>query len=413
MARLWFKKGNIMIWNHISSAWVIAALLALNPADLRAEEPDLSQNAALQYLRAMSAMREISRDDVVSLEILKHPVDAELNDAATSLIKRNGFALHHVKQGAKVKRCDWETPNDGWDTLLNHTQRSRDLAHLMILRARYRFDRARDEAAVSDLCDTLVFARHVAADPYIIPMLVQIHFEEKAIRVLARHLPALQPETLRGLAQRLEKLPKSASLSQRWRREKKLYLEYLERIVDGPTEEPLPDENAKTAMERVAEQLRGSSRNPQRVAWASEATAQGEQHLRELMRTTETPWDESVELLQLSPKEFPAAYAAFQKPLADENPLAKLWLSQSEKGFPQLAKYHLTEAQGRLRLHMLKTAIEVLEEGPDALQYAKFKDPYGDGPLEMRYSEADEEGEFELRSQLLVDGKPFTMVFGE
>jgi hypothetical protein len=65
-----------------------------------------------------------------------------------------------------------------------------------------------------------------------------------------------------------------------------------------------------------------------------------------------------------------------------------------------------SDAQAETLLLMLRAAAAVVQVGPDRLK--DFKDPYGSGPFRYRALQ----GGFELKSALIVEGKPVTLTVG-
>jgi hypothetical protein len=111
-------------------------------------------------------------------------------------------------------------------------------------------------------------------------------------------------------------------------------------------------------------------------------------------------YDELAKLSELPPKEFDAKYPEFVKKAQAANALARAVL-------PAVDKVVAAKRRAEARLAMLKAAIAVVRDGPDAVK--AHKDPFGDGPFE--YTPAA--GGFELKSRLTFKDQPVALAVGK
>lgn len=384
---------------RLSAVLVLAASLFGGPW-IHADDSDLASNAALQHWFALDSVRDVSAYPKDQEAVLRDPVNVPLvdpgvtNEPALRLIKIARSPLSYVRRGARLKRCEWALPPTGPLTLLPHVQRSRTIVSLLILDARYQLSKGRSADAVADLADALVFVRHVATGDYLILGLGQFAHDEKVIQATAAHLQDFDREALRALQVRLRALPESPTMSQRMLSEGKSFLEWLRSIIRNQ------------GVEAAAESLRsviGGERDLPLREEISASAKRGKEHMLKLVDDTRQLYEDAARVLTVSVDELDAAHETFQEKIEDANPVAKVLL-----GFPLkhgLVDLRHSEAKAETRMAMFKAAVAVALDGPSQLK--SFRDPHGDGPFEYRRLRDG----FELKSDLLIDKKPFAMEF--
>ena len=111
-------------------------------------------------------------------------------------------------------------------------------------------------------------------------------------------------------------------------------------------------------------------------------------------------YDDLARVIALPRGEFAEQYPEFKRKTAAANRLAAVLL-------PAVDKVRGVEDRNQARLALLMAAMAVADGGPDVLQ--DIRDPFGDGPFEYRAVD----GGFELKSKLLHEGEPVTLIAGQ
>jgi hypothetical protein len=153
---------------------------------LRAETP-ASSNAALGYWRAFSLVSAPEADDAVwtkADEIAKGKA-AWGDPGVAALVDKNAGAYFELHKASLRPSCDFGLAyEDGFEMLLPHLAKARQLSTLNLLRAARVEAAGSGEEAVEAWLDGLRMARHLASDPVLISQLV-------ANLVFTQHLDAL------------------------------------------------------------------------------------------------------------------------------------------------------------------------------------------------------------------------------
>ena len=111
-------------------------------------------------------------------------------------------------------------------------------------------------------------------------------------------------------------------------------------------------------------------------------------------------YDELARYAAMPNEQFDAEYPAFVQKVKSQFPLTALLL-------PSIDSLRAKEQRHQARMAMLLAGIAIAESGPAKL--ADFKDPFGPGPFEYKALNPG----FELKSKLLFEGKPVTLVIGQ
>jgi hypothetical protein len=364
------------------------ALAGASPAMAQAPDAphDLAANAALKYWQAFALMPPLDADQEKLLaEWNKVPLDA----AALKLIAASGESRLYLHRGAKIPRCDWSLDyEDGMGLLLPYLAKARDLARLTALHARHEFEQGHWESGADDATDILALARHVGSEPTMLCILVRYLIESTAIDLLAPHLPELRAVSPR-IVSSYEALPAGATFEQ-------AYLTMEKRYAIGWLARRLREAEARKP---------GGWRDAWNAAFVEEegrdfakTIGSGEQAIK-MVEDLLPVCDQLARLVALPREEFEAQYPAFKAKTKAAHPLAGLILTAPDR---VLATAHRNQA----RMAMLKAAMAIVEGGPDRLK--GIKDPFGDGPFEYRALD----GGFELKSKLLFQGQPVTLIVG-
>lgn len=352
------------------------------PATTPQQVNTIAPNAALQYWQGFA---ELPTMDQAQRDIVEHFGTAELNAQAIGLIESSSNSLRQLHRGAAISECDWGLDKqDGLMMLLPHLGKARDLARIACLRARLEFQRGDAPAALEDLGDVIVFARHSGAGSTLIALLVQVSIEQVAVEVAGDHLIGAKGPALERFGQRLMHLPEGGSMRESAVLiERQFGLDWLinQLKIVKPGEDWRGRIGQTFANEAGIQELLKSTKSPEELISRLEASR---------------PYYEQIPpLLDLPPDEFRTRAKALYAKYAND-----AW---GKMMLPDYSKVYGRQMSAEVRLAMLRAAIAVVESGQGALN--NFPDPAGHAPF--RY-ESQGNG-FELQSSLTVDGKPVTL----
>jgi hypothetical protein len=327
-------------------------------------------------------------------KVLYDPLHAQLEQSNTALLAHTETALRYLHQGAIAKQCDWELDlSDGLATPLTHSAYLQPVVGLLCYRARYRFSKGQDDLAIDDLGDALAVARHVANDGTVTSAMRAHRLEEQAVRIAARHLPALPASSLHRLSSRIDDLPDREPMSRLLLNEKDSNCTWLRRLVrEGGTQ-------------RFRGKWIGLAIGERREL-VVQATIHGPEHLLQLVDDAEALYEEAAAILAMPFDQSENATAAFEKNLSRGNPVGCLLLEDRD-GQCRLSAIRRSEAEAETRLAMLKVAMAIVADGTPGLESSP--DPYGGRPFDYRPSH----GGFELKSRLTIEGQPLVITFGQ
>jgi hypothetical protein len=371
------------------------ALLTPSPAPAQPKEtkPDLAANAALKYWQAFALLPTLDKDQQkIVQEWNKAPLDA----AALKLIDKSRMSRLYLHRGAKLPNCDWSLDEeDGLNMLLPHLGRARTLSRLTALHARHEFEQGHPKAGWQDVSDLLKLSRHVGIGPTLIQRLVGYAIERMAIEAAAPYLPELKSVLPETASEVLDKLPALPTLEQMVRSEK--------RIAPGWLLQELKKAEAhkKGSWQDVWNQVVELMKGPESKAQDREAvqSVKSYEQAIKLLEDLLPRYDQLAKDTALPWKEFDAQYPKFFKKAKADNPLAGFF-------FPAMDKVAAAERRHLTQLALFKAALAIVQGGPDRVK--GVKDPFGEGTFEYR---ALDKG-FELRSQLLFEGKAVTLRAG-
>lgn len=366
-------------------------LLTAPPLGAQASDAkvDLGANAALKYWQAFAQMPAADKEQESLLaEWNKVPFHA----AAIKLISASEKSRLYLQRGAKLPRCDWSLDyEDGMNLLLPYLAKSRDLARLAALHARYEFEQGHWEAGIEDATAILALARHVGSEPIMICILVRYAIERIAIDLVTPYLPQLQAFSPRIL-KAYETLPVGATVQQAFLAEKKYFLEWLlHRLKEAEAKQKGAWREILKGAIGVEGELDGAA-VVQQVGTYERAI----QLVEEILSLS----DQMTELVKLPRHEFERQYPEFKKKAKSANLLAGPLLTAADK---MLA----SEQRNQALMALLSAALVVIQDGPDKLK--DIKDPFGDGPFEYR---ALDKG-FELKSKLHYNDQPVVLRVGQ
>jgi hypothetical protein len=371
-------------------AAVLLGLTLLMRAPAAAQEtaaPDLAANAAIQYWQAFAQMPAL---DEAQERVLSEWSTVSLDDPTVKkLLADSQHSLLYLHRGAKLAQCDWGLDySDGISMLMPHLSRARNLARLAALHGRYEFERGSAKAARADAQAIVSLARHVGRDPVMISVLVRYLIEGLAVDLAAPYAPDLDTSYAAAVA-RFESLPHAPSVRDTIAAEKKIFIEW---VINKLREEEDRKSGAGLALWK---NLVSGAEAPESLTQIADI----DECIR-LLEEVLPVYDELAKLLALPKADFDKQYSAFKSKTKAERPLAGLLVPAVDQ---LLAKEQRHEA----RLAMLLAALAVIEDGPDRLR--DIRDPFGDGPFELRPLDKG----FELKSDLLDEGRPVTLTIGD
>ena len=347
---------------------------------------DLAANAAVQYWQAIALMPALDKEQE---KIVSEWNTVPLDDAAMKLINSSQSSMLYLRRGARLKHCDWGLDhNDGISMLMPHLAKCRDLARLGRLHIRYKFEHGDEKGAREIATAMTVLGRHVGQSPVMISILVRYLIEDAAIDAVVPYVPQVKAPYAQVVKVH-ESFPPTATLSQAILEEKKSMLSSIVgQLRDAEKRKP----GSWRELWKQFLDFPGIPPELQKIESLDECVRQ--------LEALPPTYDEMARLVELPKPEFDAKYPAFKQRTKDANPLAGTVLPAIDK---ILSQQHKHEA----RLAMLLAAVAVAEGGPEKLK--EIKDPFGSGPFEYR---ALDKG-FELKSKLLFEDKPVTLIVGQ
>lgn len=366
------------------------ALFPRSPAAAQASDakPDLGANAALNYWTAFALLPTLDKDQEKLLDQWnKVPLDA----AARSLIDRSRESREYLRRGATFKHCDWSLDySQGIRLVMPHLAKSRVLAPLAALDARYEFEQGHWKAGAEDVAALLKLARHLETEPMMIQQLVAYGIERTAIEAAAPYLPELKSVLPEIASDVLDSPPAGATLKEMVQKEKQIGPIWLmQELKNAEKRKPGSWQEVWKGLFPAPESSEADFLLP------PESFEQTIKLLQDLVPL----FDELANMTTLPWAEFDAQYTQFVKKGKSANRLFGLLV-------PAVGNFVAAQRRHPAQLVLFKAALAVVQSGPDKLK--EIKDPFGDGPFEYR---ALDKG-FELKSKLLFKGQSVTLMVG-
>ena len=356
---------------------------ASDASALAGTEP--SGNAARHYRKALTLLPRLSGAE---MKILQDVLASPLNGMTSDLIERGEPALQELHQGATREFCHWELDSpkqlDDMIQLMVPVRRTCDLA---LLRARWAFREHEGRAALEDLADLLVLARHYGRIGLPLTRLMQSTVELFTTEIAAAHLLEQDAAEVQAFAARLANLPEVGSLAEMMDKEK-LYLLHVIR----------PQFEGKNNEEALALLGRGISASDADAIW--KAAGYQTAGLLNLIDASAYLYDEVGSILMLPDNRVQAALAEFVKQHQSTNP----WVVGVVR---YLLPVLFPVARGRVRLEMLQAAVAIAATGN---WHEAARDPSRTGPFECRCFKTG----FELKATSgFRDQPPITLFVGK
>ena len=347
----------------------------------------LGQNAALQYWPAFNFLPHNQADLDKLADWRKLPLD----DKPQMLIG----SLRYLHAGAQIKQCDWGIDmSQGPYTLLPFLNRSRPLTYQACLHVRFDVSKKHWADAADHGSDALVAARHVTNPPVAVSLLVCFADERDAIDALALGLHSFDRDSLARLTARLDALPPAPTLGDSLKLESRMTVDWAVRKIKNAGPNPnwheilgfLELDEGRTANKALDQYIKEAGGTPDAVASKIQALLPFYDEAQKLDSAHLTQSEFNRQAQELLNK-----YAA--------NPFAKPIL-------PQLAGIHDAVIAAQTRMTLLRAAIAVLQNGPEAAK--QFTDPSDHQPFNYQ---ARHDG-FELTSKVVFRNQPLTLTIG-
>jgi hypothetical protein len=347
----------------------------------------MAANAALKYWQAFAALPRLTGAEEKKLN--EECVTMLLDARAREIAARADYALKMMRRGAALPGCEWAIGfEDGITAGLPHAEGARALGSLACLRARIRFEEARDADAVEDIVAAVTLGRHVSQDGYLVSILVRYTIEERMGRTLATHLPSLNSTILAGLKSRLDALPRGGSTAAAARDEEKIGLDWLVRKAREVERRVADGEDKDTVLASLSDE--GVVREfVQKCGGTTTGLLKSAEDMRPWFAQTAESWDRPLDQFEKEQERAATRYGA--------NPLFQTLT-------PGIIKVRQAQARADIRRALLAAAIELQLGGRDALKDAlkNHPDPVIGGSFE--YQEFP--GCYELRSKWKQGSRP-------
>jgi hypothetical protein len=330
--------------------------------------------------------------DEADVKTLENWRQAPLDDKTRKLVEGHNY-LHAA---ARMKKCDWGLDmSQGPYLLLPFLNKSRPLTYKTCLRIRFDIAQKKWADAAEDAGDSLVAARYVARPPVMISLLVSFANERDTIDAITPGLNSFDRESLARLTARLDALPPAPSMADSLKLESSMTVDWAVKKVRNAGPNPnwhgvlgfldIGDEG-KPAQKTVEQLVQESGGTAEAVAGKIEALLPFYAEAEKLANASLTQAEFNRQAQELASR-----YAA--------NPFAKPIL-------PDLARAHDAVIAAQTRMVVLRAAVAVVQNGPDAVK--QFTDPGEHQPIAYQ---ARPHG-FELTSKVTYRNQPLTLTVG-
>ena len=220
------RKGNSLmryVNRRLPALAVAAALLMPLPESASSQATVPAENAAAMYKKAFALLPELSDKEARLLGERGRWKAGRAEAVALGVVNKSAPALKLLLEAGRCKRCDWPIyEKDRIERFLPRLSKTRPLALLAFLRARYHFAQNNSRAAIEDLAAAMTLGRRSGPGGPIVALIVQNAIENTAAETAANHLAELSPAELKALAARLDAVPKGADLTDTLRWEKRV-----------------------------------------------------------------------------------------------------------------------------------------------------------------------------------------------
>ena len=374
------------------------------PASQPASRP---ANAAQYYDRAFAKLPDENAADYLYL-ISWYEAKTD-HPRAGATLKRYREALEAFHWGAAATGCDWgPAVHDGNFTAVARVSPAWMLKSLAQFNARYLFEHGKPAEAFDEVARILAFGRHVGSEGVLAARESEARIVESVAQQVGTMLHATPPEVAKRFGARLKGLGPSMPWADAVRRQAAYVGPNLRGWAkDDPEKFVGPDGRFTRAvalryrLDPEAEKKRAADAQALRALWL-------DPRRRDAAIEAVPPLvEQAARLLELPNDQFPAAAEAFQRQL-EAHPLALLVV-------PDVAREREKMLAEAVHRAMLEAAVALRVEGPEAV--SRYRDPAGDGPLELSVLEAPRGGgerAYELQSKLTrrIGNRPVVLRVG-
>lgn len=347
-----------------------------------------SHNAALSYWQAFALLPRIEGD--VRKRLLpaasgESPVDDELR----KLVASSEVSLRYLHRAVKIDACAWGIAYEtGPYAYMPHLSKARELARVALLRARIRFENGDVDDAIEDLLATVQLGRHAGQEGVIvlINILVGFAIESQAIESTAFSLHRMDNAQRKKFQRRLEQIEPKLDMQQALRGEKDVFVGWLIREIENNREK-----------DAILNLVTGDMEE----AVVSRVKAASHEQLLQYAKDLSGIYDTGFGFMSLSPEVAIEQAEKLGVRLRDEetgNPLGALFL-------PSFGAARRAEATFMTRQALLNAAFAMALESDEVLKRPEHRDPFGDGPFQMKHVNQD----LELISKMKLGDQPVTL----
>jgi len=363
--------------------------LGASPARTKQER---TENAAVKYLRADAALRQAYPLPPDAGAKLERSLESPLNADDQKLIAAAQDALAEFEHGASLANCDWAMSfEDGPLANTAHRGAVRELVAVAGLRARLRFQSGDTPGALKDALAAIAGARHLSVDGSLASVLIAHKLEKELTELLAQNLDRFSPDELNQLTTGLDALPRGSNVSRAFETEKLQRNDLLPLAEVANSREGLIEELLK----RIPA-LQSNNALAVEIVDGCGGSVNG---FATCVRQQESFYASWAPLFTLPPDQFESRYKSEIEVVSKTNAVIRVFT-------PNLPRFRWAEAYCETRRALLKVAINIRLNGPNALK--QVLDPY-DRTL---FSYVPVEGGFQLKSHLNDGGTPISLVIG-
>ena len=356
----------------MARSFAVTSLVCLTfmSGTLIAQEPlphdPLDNNAALSYWQGfalMPPMDDPTRQRMAS--IMRG--DSSVDDDMRKLVAASENSLDFLYRGANIESCGWGLAYEtGPYAYLPHLGKARELSRVALIRARIRFDAGQAEEGMKDTIAAIQLARHAGQDGVVvlINVLVGYAIESEAIETIVDSLQHLNQQQRNEFETRINQFQPTDDMKAALRGERDVFLGWLIREIESDR-----------SRDRILE-LASESTEPATIAQVKQASpeqllnwskAMGELYDAVINAIGQT--DESIETAK--------KLEAHIDQQISINPLAKMFL-------PAFGQARLAGKRYVTKRAQLSAAFALFRSGPSALDGEAFRDPFGDGPFQLK-----------------------------
>jgi len=343
----------------------------------------------VKYLRADAALRQsyaLAPDAPTKLQkALESPFDGEVE----KLVAAAEDALVEFRHGAAIKRCDWSMSlEDGPLANTAHRGAIMELVAVSGLRARLRFRDGDTPGALGDVLAAIAAARHLSVDGSLASVLFAYKLENAVAAILAQNLHGFSPAQLNELSTKLDALPKGFSLGTALESEKLGRNDLLTASQGAKDRDDL--------IGRLVNKIPVLQSKPELAREIVDGCGSSVVGFVNCVNQQQSFYASWASRFTLPPEQFEMSYKAEIQELSRTNPVVREFT-------PNLPRLRWAEAYSQTRRALLRAAIAVRMEGPDALN--RHLDPYDGNPFPY----APVGSGFKLQSQLSEGGIPISL----